>query len=319
LTRQLLTFSRRQHIVPEVFDPNEKLSSLSQMMQRTLGEDIVLETRLGSKGLIREDPTQLEQIILNLSVNARQAMHAGGRLDIETRDVDVGTEPLPVYKDWLGFTPLAIVPGSYVLISVTDTGVGMSSEVLERIFEPFYSSREKEEGTGLGLSVVYGMVTQAGGGIHVLTRKHHGTTFQLYLPKVGKNELQEGSMPAKAQEHRGYVLVIDKDPDVRHLAEHILASAGFDVVAAAGMEQALRMSAPDKVDLIVTDIVMQGRGGPEFSEYWRDKHPEAKFLFTSSVPQEGRQGPRVNSRNLLWKPFTAKTLLDRVDEILGRS
>ncbi len=190
LTQQLLTFSRRQPIAPEIFDPNEKLAGLSQMMQRTLGEDIALETRLGSSWLIREDPTQLEQIILNLSVNARQAMPLGGRLDIETRDVVLGEEALPADKDWLGFTPQSIAPGSYVLISVTDTGVGMTSAVLEHIFEPFFTSKEKAEGTGLGLSVVYGMVTQAGGGIKVITRKDHGTTFQIYLPKVGESELR---------------------------------------------------------------------------------------------------------------------------------
>ncbi len=320
LTRQLLTFSRRQQIAPEIFDPNEKLASLSQMMQRALGEDIALETRLGSTWLIREDPTQLEQIILNLSVNARQAMPDGGRLDIETRDVELGVDPLPVYKDWLGFTPQTIVPGSYVLISVTDTGAGMQSDVLERIFEPFYSSRGKDAGTGLGLSVVYGMVTQAGGGIHVITRKDHGTTFQLYLPRVSRTELlqQEYDEETRAAPRKQFVLVIDKEADVRNLAQYILADAGYDVVTAAGMEQALRMNVSKVVDLIMTDIVMQGRGGPEFSEYWRDKHPDAKFLFTSTVVQEGRSGPRVNSRNLLWKPFTAQTLLDRVREILGK-
>jgi two-component system, cell cycle sensor histidine kinase and response regulator CckA len=317
LTRQLLTFSRRQQIAPEIFDPNEKLVSLSEMMRRALGEDITLETRLGSSWLIREDPTQLEQIILNLSVNARQAMPGGGRLDIETRDVEHGNEALPVYKDWLGFTPQAIAPGKYVLISVTDTGIGMTHEILERIFEPFYSSRDKEEGTGLGLSVVYGMVTQAGGGIHVITRKNHGTTFQLYLPSVSRDELLRAeSAPAKV--HRGFVLVIDKEADVRHLTQHLLIDAGYDVVVASGMEQALRMNITAAIDLIITDIVMQGRSGPELSEYWRDKHPNAKFLFTSSITSDGRRQARLNSRNLLWKPFTAAGLLGRVEEILGR-
>ena len=319
LTRQLLTFSRRQQIAPEIFDPNEKLGSLSQMMRRALGEDIALETRLGSSWLIREDPTQLEQIILNLSVNARQAMPGGGRLDIETRDVERGNEPLPVYKDWLGFTPQPIAPGSYVLISVTDTGVGMTNDVLERIFEPFYSSRGKDEGTGLGLSVVYGMVTQAGGGIHVITRKNHGTTFQLYLPKVGKEELLHAGTAQDERKHqKGYIMVIDKEADVRHLAQQILTDAGYEVVIAPGMEQALRMTITHEVDLIITDIVMQGRSGPELSEYWRDKHPNAKFLFTSSIAPEGRHSTRSSSRNLLWKPFTADTLLSRVEEILGR-
>jgi CheY-like chemotaxis protein len=290
------------------------------MMQRALGEDIALEARLGSSWLIREDPTQLEQIILNLSVNARQAMPDGGRLDIETRDVELGSEPLPVYKDWLGFTPQTIVAGSYVLISVTDTGAGMTSEVLERIFEPFYSSRGKDAGTGLGLSVVYGMVTQAGGGIHVITRKDHGTTFQLYLPKVARTDplRREQEAQAESDRRKRFILVIDKEPDVRHLAQYILAEAGYEVATAAGMEQALRMNMPETVDLIMTDIVMQGRSGPEFSEYWRDKHPEAKFLFTSTMVQDGRHSSRITSRNLLWKPFTSVTLLERVEEILGR-
>jgi two-component system cell cycle sensor histidine kinase/response regulator CckA len=319
LTRQLLTFSRRQQIRPEIFDPNEKLSGLSQMMRRALGEDITLVTRLGSSWLIREDPTQLEQIILNLSVNARQAMPGGGRLDIETRDVERGTEALPVYKDWLGFTPQPIAAGSYVLISVTDTGEGMTHEVLERIFEPFYSSREKDAGTGLGLSVVYGMVMQAGGGIHVITLKGHGTTFQLYLPKVNRDELlRDESVRPQATMRKGFILVIDKDADIRHLAEHLLSDAGYEVAVASGMEQALRMNINAEVNLIITDIVMQGRSGPELSEYWRDKHPNAKFLFTSTIATDARHTARPVSRNLLWKPFTAITLLDRVEELLGQ-
>ncbi|MDY6981821.1 MAG: PAS domain S-box protein [Pseudomonadota bacterium] len=319
LTRQLLTFSRRQQITPEIFDPNAKLGSLSEMMRRALGEDITLETRLGSSWLIREDPTQLEQIILNLSVNARQAMPDGGRLDIETRDVVRGDEALPLYQGWLGFTPQQIPPGRYVLISVTDTGVGMTQDVLERIFEPFYSSRDKEAGTGLGLSVVYGMIMQAGGGVHVITRKLHGTTFQLYLPAVTKEEFERAERArVQAASRKGFVLVIDKEADVRHVAQNVLSTAGYETVVAAGMEQALRMELTAPIDLIITDIVMQGRSGPELSEYWRDKHPHAKFLFTSSITPDGRHVTRPNSRNLLWKPFTASTLLERVEEVLGR-
>ncbi|HEY0964098.1 MAG TPA: PAS domain S-box protein [Pseudomonadales bacterium] len=318
LTRQLLTFSRRQQIAPEIFDPNAKLASLSEMMRRALGEDIILETRLGSNWLIREDPTQLEQIILNLSVNARQAMPGGGRLDIETRDVMRGDDALPQYKDWLSFTPQPIPPGRYVLVSVTDTGVGMAQDVLERIFEPFYSARKQDAGTGLGLSVVYGMVTQAGGGVHVITREHHGTTFQLYLPAVTKEEFARA---ARAREMRpvrkGLVLVIDKEADVRHVAQNVLHTAGYETVVAAGMEQALRMDLGAQVDLIITDIVMQGRSGPELSEYWREKHPHAKFLFTSSITSDVRHASRPHSRNLLWKPFTASGLLERVEEVLG--
>ena len=241
------------------------------------------------------------------------------RLDIETRDVERGNEPLPVYKDWLGFTPQPITAGSYVLISVTDTGVGMTHDVLERIFEPFYSSREKDAGTGLGLSVVYGMVMQAGGGIHVITRRNHGTTFQLYLPKVNREDvLRAESARVREKKHRGYILVIDRDPEIRQQAQQLLSDAGYEVASASGMEQALHMNIDSTVDLIITDIVMQGRSGPELSEYWRDKHPNAKFLFTSTIaPPDGRHVARAASRNLLWKPFTAVTFLGRVEEILG--
>ncbi|MGV3591649.1 MAG: PAS domain S-box protein [Gammaproteobacteria bacterium] len=318
LTRQLLTFSRRQQIAPEIFDPNAKLASLSEMMRRALGEDITLDTRLGSNWLIREDPTQLEQIILNLSVNARQAMPGGGRLDIETRDVVRGDEALPLYKGWIGFTPQRIPPGRYVVISVSDTGTGMTQRVLERIFEPFYSSRGKDAGTGLGLSVVYGMVTQAGGGVHVITREHHGTAFQLYLPAVTKEEFERAERARDTRPARkGVVLVIDKEADVRHVAQNVLHAAGYETFVAAGMEQALRMELDAPVDLIITDIVMQGRSGPELSEYWRDRHPHAKFLFTSGITPDGRHNSRPQSRNLLWKPFTASTLLERVEEVLG--
>jgi PAS domain S-box-containing protein len=184
LTRQLLAFSRRQKIAPETVDPKILLEDLMPILQRALGEDVALETRLRSQWLIREDPTQLEQIVLNLAVNARHAMPSGGRLLIETEDLTLTGEDAPVAKGWIAFSPDAMEAGSYVCISVSDTGTGMSRQVMERIFEPFFTTKEKGEGTGLGLAVVYGMVKQVGGGIRVLSRQGEGTRFRIFLPKV---------------------------------------------------------------------------------------------------------------------------------------
>lgn len=185
LTRQLLAFSRRQKSAPEIIDPGQLLEKLLAILHRALGEDIALHTQLRSTWLIREDPTQLEQIILNLSVNARHAMPGGGRLTITTQDVVLRGEELPVEKGWESFSPIRPAAGSYVCICVCDNGTGMSREVLERIFEPFYSTKDKSEGTGLGLAVVYGMVTQVQGGIHVSSLTGAGSNFCIYLPKVG--------------------------------------------------------------------------------------------------------------------------------------
>jgi PAS domain S-box-containing protein len=185
LTRQLLAFSRRQQSAPEIMDPCQLLEKLMPILHRALGEDIVLNTQLQSSWLIREDPTQLEQIILNLSVNARHAMPDGGRLLISTEDIVVDVDEMPAETGWDSFSPTPPAPGCYVRLSVCDTGTGMSRDILERIFEPFYSTKDKSEGTGLGLAVVYGMVTQVRGGIQVCSRRGTGSNFHIFLPKVG--------------------------------------------------------------------------------------------------------------------------------------
>ncbi|MES2603619.1 MAG: ATP-binding protein, partial [Pseudomonadota bacterium] len=241
LTRQLLTFSRRQKISPEILDPNAMLEKLRTIMQRTLGEDIALATNLQSTWQIREDPTQLEQIILNVSVNARSAMPKGGKLLIDTLDFTMTDNGLTSDAGWVSYTPEPIRPGDYVMISITDNGVGMNRDVLERIFEPFFTTKAKGQGTGLGLAVVYGMVTQVGGGIHVISREGIGTIFQIFLPrvidvpKVVKEEVTTVQATGKRK-----ILVVDDDTNVRGLVVRVLEFAGFEVTQADCAEQVLK-------------------------------------------------------------------------------
>jgi two-component system, cell cycle sensor histidine kinase and response regulator CckA len=323
LTRQLLAFSRKQKIAPQVLDPNELLREFSSMLQRTLGNLITLETQYESHWSVKEDPTQLEQIVLNLCVNARHAMPQGGKLRIETRDISFRSgEPL-VFDDSPGTVRHAAVPlqpGEYVLIAITDTGVGIDRQDIGRIFEPFYTTRSRGEGTGLGLAVVSGIVLESGGGLEVSSKAHHGSCFRIFLRRsegVVKRELPRGEEPG--QQGKGRVLIIEDDDDVRSLIVEMLDGAGYTVCEASSPKQLVEEGLPMPVDLILSDIVMPDMNGPDFAKYWQARFPEVKFLFMSGYFDEKKYPEQFAQGNLLLKPFKPSELLARVAREIEKS
>jgi PAS domain S-box-containing protein len=309
LTRQLLAFGRRQAALPRVLDLNEVVGAMERMLRRLIGEEIELLTHPAA-GLwpVRADPGQVEQVIVNLAVNARDAMPSGGRLILETANVE----------------PAAAAEGGQrrVRLSVRDTGCGMGPEVLEHLFEPFFTTKEAGKGTGLGLSTVHGIVKQCGGDIEVRSEPGKGTAFDVLLPAAGEAAQQAAEGPGKAPAARGTetVLVLDDEALVRSAVGRPLRALGYRVLEAGDAEEALRAVAgePDKkVDLLVTDLVLPGVGGPEVVASLRDLLPGLPVLFVSGysdrVLELERFGPRAG---FLAKPFTSSELTRRVRELL---
>jgi two-component system cell cycle sensor histidine kinase/response regulator CckA len=315
LTRQLLTFSRRQKIAPEVLNANTMLEQLRPIMQRTLGEDIALEVALHATCQIKEDPTQLEQIILNIAVNARHAMPKGGKLRIETSDLTKTHAPLPAESGWESFMPVQIDNGDYLQIAIHDEGSGMSRDVLERIFEPFFTTKAQGQGSGLGLAVVYGMVAQVKGGIQVESRLGHGSVFRIFLPKVEAEPPPQLATPAipNVESKRGRILVVDDDNNVRGLIVRVLEFAGYQTTQAGSAEEVLENEALADVDLIVSDVVMPGLSGPEFSKLWLERRPSARFLFISGYIEDATETDILMAGNFLAKPFKPAVLLQKVE------
>lgn len=316
LTRQLLAFSQKQRRDVKVLDPHAVLSDLAPILQRAIGEDIRLETALESTWNIQEDPADFEQIILNLAVNARHAMPKGGVLRIASSNIESSGFNLPT--EAASFSPIPVQPGCYVLLDISDTGVGMSPEVLTRIFEPFFTTKSRGEGSGLGLPVVYGIIKNIGGGIVVSSREGAGTSFQIYLPRshekasADKNA-GEGMGPAG----KGSVLVVEDSPEILNLVKMVLQGAGYKVLPAASGTQALAR-ANEAVDLVLTDVVMPGMNGPEFAEHWLKLHPETPVLYMTGYAEESVLPFSVNPDNLLLKPFKPAQLLQKAAAVLGR-
>jgi two-component system cell cycle sensor histidine kinase/response regulator CckA len=318
LTRQLLAFSRKQKITPVVLDPNAHLRESITLLKRALGDDVRLFTQFASTWLVREDVTQFEQVLLNLAVNARHAMPKGGTLTITTADVIVAEGHLFDSSTRLRYTPAAPQPGPYVLLTVADTGVGMDRATLERIFDPFFSTREKGEGAGLGLSVVYGIVTQMGGCISVLTQSGEGSEFQIYLPRTGTSaELAVHAAAATVPRNKGRILVLEDDENVRMLTSSVLRAAGYTVVEAANPRAVLDGSVDGEVDLILSDVMMPEMSGPEFSEIWLNRHPHAKFLFMSGFFDNETLDKKLLGQVLIQKPFKPADLLRQVARMLA--
>ena len=318
LTRQLLVFSRQQVLEPRVVDLNALVGNLQRMLDRLIGEDIQLRTALTvDLWPVRADPGQLEQAIVNLVVNARDAMPHGGRLAIETANVELDGS--------YGESHVPVQPGSYVLLAVSDTGVGMDSATKARIFEPFFTTKEPGHGTGLGLATVYGIVKQSGGYIWVYSEPGHGTTFKVYLPRVaGVAELAEPA-PSAAIHTRGSetVLLVEDQEDVRRLARRVLEGRGYTVLAASNGDEALDVVAqyPHRIHVLVTDVVVPGVNGRELARRVTASRSDVKVLFVS-----GYTGEAVHQRGLLepgvaflQKPFTADVLARKVREVLGSS
>jgi two-component system cell cycle sensor histidine kinase/response regulator CckA len=318
LTRQLLAFSRRQILEFMVFDLNTILRDLDKMLHRIIGEDIELVYLLSDRlGKIKTDPGQIEQVILNLAVNARDAMPSGGKLTIETANVFLDESYTQSHAD--------VKPGPYVMLSVTDTGCGMAKEVEEHIFEPFFTIKEKGMGTGLGLSTVYGIVKQSGGDIWVYSEVGQGTTFKIYLPREEEEPLEEvREKVVKEELLRGSetLLVVEDDEELRKLAVRFLQKQGYKVLEASQGDEALSIYGrhDEPIHLLLTDVVMPGMSGRELSERLTSLRPEIKILYMSGYTNGAivHQGVLEQGVNLLLKPFTPEALARKVHEVLKK-
>lgn len=321
LTRQLLAFSRKQKITPVIINPNLLIEESVNILTRTLGDDIKLHMSLLATSCIREDATQLEQVLLNLAVNARYAMPQGGTLSVTTRNKEI-TAPVPMKQrntNALHYVPVPIKAGAYVVLTVSDTGCGMDKKTLEHIFDPFFTTKPKGEGTGLGLSVVYGMVTQIGGGISVTTQEGLGTEFEIYLPQVsGEAPIQAAAKDIPRGMRSGRILVVEDDEGVRTLTAALLEDAGYTVFQAANPRVVLDGKVETDVDLILSDVMMPDINGPEFSEMWLQKHPDAKFLFMSGYFDNEVFANKMHDKILIQKPFKPAVLLEAVATALSR-
>jgi two-component system, cell cycle sensor histidine kinase and response regulator CckA len=316
LTRQLLAYSRRQVMQPRIISLSRTVDAMHRLLRRLIGEDINLQHMLNAAGSVKADPGQIEQVIMNLAVNARDAMREGGTLTIETMDVELDDTYMRRHGD-IGN------PGPYVMLAVSDTGVGMSHELTERIFEPFFSTKEKGEGTGLGLSTVYGIVKQSGGNIFVYTEQGKGTTFKIYLPRVKADnavELEETArdVPAVAGET---ILVVEDEDGVRQIVAEVLKTAGYTVLTASHGEDAFRKSAAyaDTIHLLVTDVIMPRHNGAQVARRLQQERSGLKVLFISgytanAIVHQGVLDPGVN---YLQKPFRPSEIVRKVREILG--
>ena len=318
LTRQLLSFSRRQFVETKVLDLNILVANMDGMLRRLVGEDLIeLSAELDpSTCLIKADPGQIEQVIMNLVVNARDAMPTGGRLMVETRNVKIGEE---VRLDAVG-----VAPGSYVLLAVRDTGLGMDAEVRSHLFEPFFTTKEKGKGTGLGLSTVYGIVQQSGGSIMVESAPGQGAIFRIYFPRVE----QEGSEVRARVETTGplpgheTILLVEDEPAVRGLVHETLRLQGYTVLVARHGIEALLASAKcvGPIHLLLTDVVMPQMSGPEVAEKIQIARPEIKVLYMSGYPDHPvfDQDGVSHLTGFLQKPFSPPALAQKVREVLDR-
>ena len=315
LTRQLLAFSRRQILEMEVLDLNTVLGDLDKMLCRMIGEHIELVITFSENlGRIKTDRGQIEQVIMNLAINARDAMPSGGKIIIGTTNVELDEDYAHKHT--------AVKPGRYVMLSVSDTGVGMTPEVRDRVFEPFFTTKEKGKGTGLGLSTVYGIVKQSGGNIWVYSEPGHGTTFKIYLPIMDEpfEEAVERKVSKELPRGSETVLIVEDDKEVRMLAMRILKTQGYRVLEASHGGDALRVLEEWKgpIDLMVTDVVMPEMSGRELANRLIPFHPKVKVLFMSGYTDNAivHHGVLDKGINYIQKPFTMDGLGRKVREVL---
>ncbi len=315
LTRQLLIFSRREVVKPEVLDLAELVAELENLLRRALGERVELDVLLAEDlWAIEADPGQIEQVLVNLSVNARDAMPDGGRLLIEAENTELDEEYTYMHPD--------TAPGRYVRLKVSDTGVGMDSETVDRIFEPFFTT--KDEGTGLGLASVYGIVTGAGGRIDVYSEVGIGTTIKVHLPATAM--LPKLSPPEHGERATGrgeIVLVVEDEPDVRRMAERILTKGGYTVIGTARGTEAMEICGRSEqaIDLLLTDVIMPEMLGTELVEKARAARADLRVLYMSGYSHEVLAPQALTDSgqsDFLEKPFNAKVLLKTVRNLLER-
>jgi PAS domain S-box-containing protein len=319
LTRQLLTFSRSSVIQPRVLDLNERLKDVSKLLRPLMGDDVeILIVSKSPAAVVEADPGQLDQIVVNLAVNARDAMPRGGKFILETRAMMLDDASTEQHQ--------AIAAGRYVVLAVSDTGSGMDEATVSRIFEPFFTTKELGKGTGLGLATVYGIVKQSAGHILVYSELGHGTTFKIYLPsadhKIGlesKSEVETVS----PKRHGTTILLVEDDEIMRSLTRQLLQEHGYTVVEADDGKSALEWveSHPDPIDLVLTDVVMRRMSGPELAERLKASRPNLKVVYMSGYTGELIAEREVLKRGitLLEKPFTRTALLNTIHATLGEN
>jgi two-component system, cell cycle sensor histidine kinase and response regulator CckA len=315
LTRQLLAFSRRQASQPRALDLNEVVANVEKMLRRLIGENVELSTSLApALGIVRADAGQMEQVIVNLTVNARDAMPEGGKLTIETSNVELSGEDVATYP--------GVSSGPYVLLSVTDNGTGMDAPTQKRIFEPFFTTKEVGKGTGLGLSTVYGIVQQSGGHIRLQSDLHRGTCFKIYLARIAASvdaaqPRRSRTLPVKGV---GTILLVEDDDAVRNVTARILRDNGYTVLETRRPSEALSICAESgaTIDLLLTDIVMPETSGPRLAAELSSRHPKLRVVYMSGysgvapVSDRGRLG----EANYIEKPFAASALAEKVREAI---
>jgi len=317
LTRQLLAFSRQQRLKPQVFNLNDAVINLEKMLRRLIGEDVVLITKLAPDlGSVKADPGQMEQVLMNLAVNARDAMPRGGQLILETANITL---------DQSGPLSPPLPPGSYLMLTVTDTGVGMDADIQARAFEPFFTTKEMSKGTGLGLSTVYGIVQQSNGQIQVESILGQGTTFRIYLPQIESTAESAllPSAPVTSMMGQETILVVEDELPVRLVTRRILELRGYTVLEAGNPRAALNLCRQyqGQVNLLITDVIMPDLSGPELAERLVKSYPDLKVLFISGYTTDvlDEYGMFGQDNVLLEKPFTPDGLTRKVREILDTS
>ncbi|HNP71117.1 MAG TPA: PAS domain S-box protein [Kouleothrix sp.] len=317
LTRQLLAFARKQIIEPHVIDLNRLILDMDALLRRLLGEDIELATLTGKQlWRVKGDPSQIEQVVINLAVNARDAMPSGGKLMIETANMLLEHDPAERHA--------GLPPGRYVMLAVTDTGVGMNEETQRRVFEPFFTTKPKGRGTGLGLATCYGIVKQHGGNIWLYSEVDQGTSFKIYLPGIDEPAEDPRPLIVPQELPRGHetILLVEDEAAVRALAARILRAHGYQVIEAAQGREALSIieARPNTaIDLLLTDVVMPQMGGRMIAEHLQGRYPDLKVLYISgytdnAIVQHGRLKPGVS---FLHKPFTPVALVRKVRDVLS--
>ena len=316
LTQQLLAFSRKQIIRPEPLMLNAAIANSEGMLRRLMGEDIRLRTLLDPDlGLVLADGGQLDQVLMNLAANARDAMPTGGELAIQTANVELDESFAATHPE--------VVPGPAVLLTVTDTGTGMSEEVQRHVFEPFYTTKEKGRGTGLGLATVYRIVQQSRGVISVHSEPDKGSTFKIYFPRLPEGEAEKAPSLVSTPDSHGTetILVVEDQDNVRTLAVTALKSSGYVVLEAANGQQALRLaeSCAGPIHAMVTDVVMPGMSGPELASRMKEVRPETRVIFTSGYTDDAvvTRGVLTRGVEYLPKPYSLGVLLATVRRVLG--
>ncbi len=313
LTGQLLTFSRKQVLRARAVEVNRVISGIAGMLRRLLGEDVDLELALSpALGTVQADPGQLEQVLMNMAVNARDAMPKGGMLTIQTRNTEITSCYSPA---------TSLEPGQYVMLSISDTGIGMDDETRAHVFEPFFTTKEPGRGTGLGLSMVYSFVKQNDGAIELTSQPGMGACFNIYLPRVDlvPDPLEIAEIVSYSR-GSGVVLVVEDDAGIRELVREMLDEAGYEVYTASHASQALNFVTTHSltVDLLLTDVVLPGVSGIDLAETLKSMQPRMRILFASGYSDHAllRHGSLDRAATFISKPFSARALLSVVGEMM---